>query len=94
MSKHQNSSIRRAREPKADPDDWGIPLQRVESSALHSIGYDADTKTLHVRFHSGGATYEYADISQAQYDALMAAESKGGHFRRHILGSDFKRHAG
>jgi hypothetical protein len=94
MPAHKNSSIRRAREPRAADQHEGVALERVASSALHSIGYDAAKKTLHIRFASGGATYEYPDISQAQYDALMAAESKGSHFRQHILGSDFRRHAG
>jgi len=63
-------------------------LQPVESRQLHAIGYDPETQTLAIRFKSwkGEPTslYHYSNVSQADYDALMAAESKGGHFNAHI----------
>ncbi len=46
----------------------------VKSSNIHSVGYE--NGTLKVRFHSG-SEYEYADVSKADHDGLMDAESKG-----------------
>jgi hypothetical protein len=56
----------------------------VDSSALHSVGYDPQTRTLKLRFANGG-TYEYDDVPPQRYEALMSSASKGRHFREHIL---------
>lgn len=50
----------------------------VKSSNIRAIGYDPTTKTLQVQFPNG--LYEVRDVSQAQYDAFMAAESKGAYY--------------
>lgn len=92
MSKPQNSAIRRNRAPRTEYNENGLKLTQVASSALHSVAYDAEKKSLHVRFAAGGNTYEYPDVTQEQHDALMAAESMGKHFRLHIMGRDFHRH--
>ena len=55
----------------------------VTSSNLVSVGYEAGTKTLEVEFRKG-RVYQYAQVSQDAYDALMKATSKGSHFARHI----------
>lgn len=65
-----------------------IELKPVTSSQIHSIGYDADTQTLAVRFKSrdGAPTslYHYAEFTQANFDAFQAAESIGSHFYKNI----------
>ncbi len=55
----------------------------VSSSNLRSVGYDATTQTLEIEFHSGGI-YQYFDVPQSVYDALMAASSHGSYFYYHI----------
>lgn len=50
-------------------------LKPVESSNIKAVGYDAATHTMQVQFASG--TYTHSDVSQQQYDAFMAAPSKG-----------------
>lgn len=55
----------------------------ADSSAIEAVGHDEATRTLHVRFHSG-KTYEYPDTSLEEHSRLMAAESLGAHFSRHI----------
>ncbi len=60
-----------------------MKMTPVESGAIHSCGYDPETGTLRVKFHSGG-TYEYSGVSQRKYDEFLAASSKGQHFHRHI----------
>ncbi len=79
-----------------------IQMTPVTSSQVHSIGYDPETLTLHVRFHDRtnkktdavirGATYAYAAIEPELHEALINAESIGGHFHTHVRngGYDYK----
>lgn len=48
----------------------------VASSNVASIGYDEPSQTLEVEFMSG-AVYQYYNVSQALFDQLMQAGSKG-----------------
>ena len=68
-----------------------VRLQDVVSSQIHAIGYDPETQNLAVRFTRGygekrgpGSLYHYANVTQEDYDAFLAAESKGKHFGQHI----------
>lgn len=67
-----------------------IPLQRVKSSLIHSIGYDAPSKTLAIGFpRKGEATpvvYHYADFPSEKWEEFQKAESTGRHFLHHIKG--------
>ena len=58
----------------------------VESSNLASIGYDEETKTLEIQFHSGGV-YQYDDVEKEIYEELMSAESHGRYFMSMIRGA-------
>ena len=49
----------------------------VESSSIELVGYDEEGQELYVRFHNRGRTYVYEDVSPAQFEALLAAPSKG-----------------
>jgi hypothetical protein len=55
----------------------------VESSNIKAIGYDQTTKVLRVEFHKSG-TYNFHGIEPEKHAALMASDSKGTHFQRHI----------
>lgn len=55
----------------------------VRSSNLASVGYDAATNTLEIKFCSGGV-YQYATVPESVYSALMEADSLGKYFYRHI----------
>lgn len=58
----------------------------VASSVIASVGYDATAQTLEVEFTSG-SVYRYLGVPEQTYRALMAAESKGKCFNRHIRDS-------
>ncbi len=58
-------------------------LKPVSSSSIEAVGYDADNRTLHVKFNSG-ATYSYEDVDAEQHRALIEADSIGAHFSKHI----------
>jgi len=59
-------------------------LTIVESSMIHAVGYDPETKTLEVVFNSG-KVYCYEKVPPKVYEELMAAESKGQYMRGNII---------
>lgn len=64
-----------------------IPMIEVESSQIHSIGHDAQTNTLAIRFKSkagAGSLYHYDNFTAEQFTAFRGAESIGSHFIRNI----------
>lgn len=50
---------------------------RLESSSIAEISYRPDTGLLEVRYRRTGRTYDYFDVPQDVYLALMDADSKG-----------------
>lgn len=58
---------------------------QVDSSNISSIGYDEDSLTLEVEFHSG-AVYQYFDVPLNVFKGLIDAGSKGQYFAQHIKG--------
>jgi len=57
----------------------------VTSSNIASIGFDEDSSTLEIEFHSG-AVYQYFDVPFAVYDGLIEADSQGQYLAQHIKG--------
>lgn len=68
-----------ASNPEKMPIVSHIPRQRVESSALRSIGYSRRRHILEIEFVNG-AIYRYYDIGLSVYRELMAAESKARYY--------------
>jgi len=64
-------------------------MKPVTSSQIESVGYDADAKELHVRFHRGGH-YAYS-AEPHEHEALIGAKSVGSHFIKNIKGRAFRR---
>jgi KTSC domain len=54
----------------------------VESSLLSSFEY-SDEETLNLHFRSG-ATYRYFGVPESVVEGLIAAQSKGSYFNRHL----------
>ena len=50
-------------------------MHPVNSSNIHSIGYDEEAKELHVKFASG-ATYAYEGVPPEIFDEFRQAENK------------------
>ncbi|MCJ7668218.1 MAG: KTSC domain-containing protein [Anaerolineae bacterium] len=57
--------------------------QPVSSTDIRSIGYDPESQTLEVEFHSGGV-YQYFGVPASVYSGLMSASSHGKYFHRHV----------
>ena len=64
-----------------------VTMKPVQSSNLDAIGYDHDTKTLHVRFKGNSGTYTYEGVPADVHDRLTAPnQSIGGAFHKHVKG--------
>lgn len=55
----------------------------VSSSNINSIGYEPSSSTLQIEFNNGNI-YDYYDVPEEQYDALMSAGSIGSFFHANI----------
>lgn len=55
----------------------------VESSNLASVGYDNESEILEIEFNHGGV-YQYYDVPESEYEALMDADSHGKYFASNI----------
>ena len=55
----------------------------VSSSNVHSVGYDKNTSTLYVKFHSG-QTYAYYFVPEFHYTRLLNASSVGSYLDTYI----------
>jgi len=71
-----------AAKPAASPTTMGT-WRDVDSSNLKRVRYDPATKKLHVEFHSGKIA-EYDEVGAEKYNRLLAAESKGAFFHKHV----------
>jgi len=72
-------------EGKAAP---AINMVEVMSSQIHSIGHDANTNTLAIRFKNfkgeAASLYHYSNFTAADFEAFKKADSLGTHFGKHI----------
>jgi hypothetical protein len=57
----------------------------VASSAITSIGYDAEASVLEIEFRNG-RTYRYFDVPEFLHRWFMLAASKGQYFTQRIDG--------
>lgn len=63
--------------------------QPVQSSNLVSVGYEPDTSTLEVEFHSSGI-YQYFGVPAETHQALMDAGSKGNYFNHNVKNAGYQ----
>ena len=61
-------------------------MQPVESSLIAALGYDEDSRELHIQFRKGGATYAYGGVQPHIYENLTTAPSVGKFFLQEIKG--------
>ncbi len=57
--------------------------KNIESSMIHSIGYDSANSTLEIEFNSG-AIWQYFDFPESSWYEFDAADSQGKFFHREI----------
>lgn len=65
----------------------------VTSSNLAAVGYDASRREMRVVFKSGNV-HDHVDVPPEVHSALMAAESHGKHYAKHVRGQYQGRRAG
>jgi hypothetical protein len=62
----------------------GVVRRRpVDSSVIRSVGYEKETATLEVEFHSD-KLYRYFAVPHTVFDGLMTAESVGAYFNQRV----------
>jgi len=62
-------------------------LTEVDSSMIHSLGYDGEANEMFVRFRSKGhpgALWKYAGVPENVFNAVKNNGSVGGAFLRHV----------
>ena len=60
-----------------------MKMTAVKSSNINAIGYDTETKELHVEFKSG-KTFCYKDVTPLEARELVKSDSVGKHFNQYI----------
>lgn len=60
-----------------------IPRERVQSSALATVGYSKRRHILEIEF-TNGAVYRYVDVPPSVHRDLMSAESKARYYALNI----------
>lgn len=63
----------------------GMTRTPVQSQMIRSVGYDGRTRTLELEFEAG-TVYQYAEVPEFTFRALMHARSKGAFFAKSIDG--------
>ena len=61
-----------------------IEMQSVKSSLLDKVGYDPEAKVLAVQMNYSSDVYLYRDVPMDVFDDLLAADSKGAYYVKHI----------
>jgi hypothetical protein len=54
----------------------------VESTVIRAVGH---TRVLEIEFESG-RVYQYYDVPEDIYEAILASDSKGRYFNTHVRG--------
>jgi KTSC domain len=60
-----------------------VRRKSVESSVIRSVGYERETSTLEVEFHSD-KVYRYFAVPHSVYDGLVSAPSVGAFFNQRV----------
>lgn len=61
-----------------------MKLQRVESSAIEAVGYDAERGWLEVRWIGQERAYRYYGVPAEVYEDLLAADSIGAYVNQWV----------
>jgi hypothetical protein len=64
-----------------------MDMNPVSSSNLSAVGYDSNSQTLRISFHSG-ALYDYYNVPASIHAGLMSASSKGT-YHAHFIKNAF-----
>lgn len=63
-----------------------MDMIQVDSSNVAAVGYDQDSSTLQVEFNNG-ATYQYFDVPEREFNSLRDADSVGKYLASNIKGT-------
>jgi hypothetical protein len=69
--------------PRRKTNGHATKRQKVSSSLLKSVGYDAEQQVLEIEFQNG-RLYQYFDVPATEYQELMSASPLGSYFNDYI----------
>ena len=88
--------------PKELPDVWRMSPRAfvypkmsnpkiipIKSSHIKALGYDADSRELHIHFNNGTTGIHHDVPAQVYYD-LLDSNSKGQFYHKNIKGKDYR----
>jgi hypothetical protein len=55
---------------------------QVNSTSIASLGYEAEKRVLEVEFRDSGEVYRYFEVPVAEFEAFLAAPSKGSYLNQ------------
>ncbi len=61
-----------------------MEMQPVRSSAIQSIGYDAQAQRLHIQFTNNQKIYSFCRVPDHIHSNFMQANSKGDYYTSYI----------
>lgn len=67
-----------------------IAMVSCDSSFISAFGFDPDTETLRVQYKKDGATLDYLNVPQLEYDRMRNDPRPGSYFRTHIYKAGYQ----
>jgi 2-C-methyl-D-erythritol 2,4-cyclodiphosphate synthase len=70
--------------------EQAVKRHPLDSSAITSIGYDAERHELEIEFRDTGDIYLYFEVPAEEYQAFMAEDSKGTYLNRVFKAREYR----
>ena len=67
-----------------------MQLNKTKGSSVSALGYEAKGKQMQAMF-ANNSIYQYENISQAEYDSVVNAESVGSKLKEVVKGKDYRK---
>jgi KTSC domain len=67
-----------------------VKVHKVDSSNIEQVGWDEETKAVHVMFKGNSKAYRYGPFSEEEFTRFLTAPSIGKHFHSAIKGKQLK----
>jgi hypothetical protein len=61
-----------------------------DSTTIASAGYDPQKHELEIEFQDSGDIYRYFEVPAEEYEALLAAPSRGGYFNQVFKSHEYR----
>lgn len=73
-------------EHKCEPENFAVPMHKVDSSTIDYVGYQTWTSSVFVKFLNGDV-YKYTAVDREVFDELLNAPSPGSYLNNNFKGT-------